>query len=359
MSPRRLCPAGLGSVCLGWRGGGTAGLAVVLGRTGGQGSAGGLSGLFVRAGTCRFRRISGRRRLSFRAARCAAGLFFRIGTQPTSGLRRRKVDGERADPAGPVARRFRLGGRGRGRRLDWRGVRGQENARRWGGGLARRLRGRGGGRFGGRALAGKLFVDRLAGDDRSVGVFESGHQGEAPGRTAHGIPGNPEAVGVPDLRLAVMPVELFGKEDEDFFGLRAFLVVIEGQHRELAGNDARFLFVFAVEHDPSAEAADARFARLMQDGVGPQIDDLGGTLRIGFPFLPQLGSRPVQIGAAGQGGKQARRADCQHQEEPAVSIQNMRHVCRPVCAGRFGGSQSTRAIPERPASARPFLKASR
>ncbi|NLY00568.1 MAG: hypothetical protein GXY83_31110 [Rhodopirellula sp.] len=157
------------------------------------------------------------------------------------------------------------------------------------------------------------LMARLGHDDVTGGIDESADEGDPLFRAAHLIPGDPETVGMPQRRLAVMVGQLFLREDILLFGrlvveirvrFRLGMRVVEGIDRETAVDDDRFLFVFGVEHHPSAEAANAPLPGLVQDGVAPSVDHPLGDLWFRFRFRQRQRLGEVELCTAREDGQQ-------------------------------------------------------
>lgn len=116
-----------------------------------------------------------------------------------------------------------------------------------------------------------LGVD-LRSDDVALFRLEACHEADLALQAADFVPGDPDAVGMPDLRLAVVFGQLFFGEDVLAIGgaARAVAVgVVEGEHHQLAFDLDRFVGTSLVKHDAAAKAAHGGLARSVQDRVGP------------------------------------------------------------------------------------------
>ena len=116
-------------------------------------------------------------------------------------------------------------------------------------------------------------------------------------RAADLVPGDPDAVRMAEVRLAVVPGELLGREDVFSIGLRvggpaAFL--IECIHDQRALDQDRFVDLLGVERQPAAKTPRRKAVGLVQDRVGP---DRGHTRRHRGKLLglPEPRNRLVQV----------------------------------------------------------------
>lgn len=108
--------------------------------------------------------------------------------------------------------------------------------------------------------------------DLPRGRLETHDERQLPLGSAHLVPGQEEAVRVAQVRLAVVQRKLFGQKDVFLFGHGVFRVgaaVVEDVDAQRAFHLDGLLLVFGVEHDPAAEAAHRRLARLVADRVSP------------------------------------------------------------------------------------------
>jgi hypothetical protein len=83
------------------------------------------------------------------------------------------------------------------------------------------------------------------------------------------------------LGLAVVLRQVLGQIDESLFrgGVAGVAVrFVEGVDRVGPVHDHRLLPILAVEHDPAAEPADRRHARLGEDFVAPDVHHRRGEL---------------------------------------------------------------------------------
>jgi hypothetical protein len=126
----------------------------------------------------------------------------------------------------------------------------------------------------------KLLVGLVAHDGAaSFAGHEAANQADLDRRSVHVAPGQPEAVRVAELALAVVLLHLFGREDVLAAGdrvLRVAVGLIEGVHFERPGDLHRLFLVGPIKPNAAAKAADRRRAVLMQHGVLPDGDQLHG-----------------------------------------------------------------------------------
>lgn len=128
---------------------------------------------------------------------------------------------------------------------------------------------------------------------------ETHDEADLAGRSSDFIPGEPQAVRVAQPRFAVMGREIGGSEDEFLFGMRSGTVgIIEGVDDEVTFNDDGGFSFAIVKHESSAEAANAPFAGLFENGVGPECGDATGDFRFVRSRLPGDVSAEVEFGAA-------------------------------------------------------------
>ncbi len=125
--------------------------------------------------------------------------------------------------------------------------------------------------------------------------------------SANLFPRQPDAVGVADLRFAVVFRKLLRRED--ILPIRpgvAGLAIgfIEGvDHKRPLDLDGVFLLAI-VEHDPSAKAADWSLARLRQHGFAPQGHQLLGLAR--FVVVKRPGLPDFRLGGVRANDEQPR-----------------------------------------------------
>lgn len=118
----------------------------------------------------------------------------------------------------------------------------------------------------------------LADDRGAFGGGEPGDEADFRLRASGVIPGQPHAVRMPQLRPAVVPGELLGGEDE--FSIRLDLIRCSAlfdkrvDHQRAVDRDG-LVPPGAEEHQLATEAPRRSAIRLLQNGVGPQRDDLG------------------------------------------------------------------------------------
>lgn len=152
----------------------------------------------------------------------------------------------------------------------------------------RLYRGRRGGRcvghrFG-RLVAGQRLGDLLAHHHVAFLGHEAHDQAHLALRPPRLVPRHPDAIGVADVRFAIVLGQLLGREHEFPVGagfvLAGFLFKsVDHQrpvdlHRLAAGR--------SVEHQPAAKTATGRLVGMIQQGVGPHRHHLGRRLRIVF-----------------------------------------------------------------------------
>ncbi len=123
----------------------------------------------------------------------------------------------------------------------------------------------------------------------AAGRFESGQQPDLSLGPAHFIPRDPEAIGMAQVGLAVVFVQLVGQEDEFFLGhghVRIFVGGVEGVDGKGPVDFDRLALALDIEHHPPAQAAHARPARLTQHGVGPDVGHVVGRQQLRFGACP-------------------------------------------------------------------------
>jgi hypothetical protein len=128
----------------------------------------------------------------------------------------------------------------------------------------------------GRLGAGQELLDLFADHGPAFERLEASDQADFSRLAANRIPGNPDAVRMPEFRLAVVLGELVGGEDVFAVGLGVGLrspLFVEGVNRQRAGDLDRFLLVGFVEHQPGAKAAPGKLAGHGQHRVGPNRHD--------------------------------------------------------------------------------------
>jgi hypothetical protein len=101
---------------------------------------------------------------------------------------------------------------------------------------------------------------------------------------------------------------LFGGEDVLLLGsggVRFGCPVVEGVYGKRPVDSHGFVLVVLIEHDPAAETADARFARLVEHRVGPDVDYSGRRFGLRIGVGPGEGLAEVEFGAAAEGRRKA------------------------------------------------------
>lgn len=122
-------------------------------------------------------------------------------------------------------------------------------------------------------------------------------------RPAHLVPGNPNAVGVSQGRLAVVLGELLRAEDIFAVGrlgrlaFQGVVVYIDGQ---FAVDLQRLVTHLTVEHHAAAESADTWHADLVEDRVGPDDGHPPGNPRFAIVVHPGDAIAQIELGASGQ-----------------------------------------------------------
>jgi len=128
----------------------------------------------------------------------------------------------------------------------------------------------------GRLGSGQELLDLFADHGPAFERLEANDQADFSRLAADRIPGNPDAVGMAQLRLAVVLGELVGGEDVFAVGLGVGLgpvLFVEGVYRQRAGDLDRFFLVGFVEHQPGAETARRKLPRRGKHRVAPDRDD--------------------------------------------------------------------------------------
>jgi hypothetical protein len=123
--------------------------------------------------------------------------------------------------------------------------------------------------------------------------LEAGHEHQLAFLVADLVPRDPDAVGISQLRLALVLDHLFGGEDELAFrhGVDGIVVGgIEGIDGQGAVDDHGFGVHVAEEGEPSAKPSHARFVCLVEDRIGPDIEHPRGHLGL------RLGAGKVVVG---------------------------------------------------------------
>lgn len=144
-----------------------------------------------------------------------------------------------------------------------------------------------------------------------LGGGEDGEQADFQLRTAHGIPGNPDAIRSTELTGAEVVAQLLLGEDKLAIGFARISPrdrVVESIYHELSFDRNRLVFV-VVEIDPAAKAARRGRARRAVHRWRPKSDDARWRLKdfllffgIRVPeFVPTLTHRPAfrERGAGG------------------------------------------------------------
>ncbi len=130
-----------------------------------------------------------------------------------------------------------------------------------------------------------------------------------------------------DLRLAVMQRQLLRRDDVLAVGPRVVGVaigVIEGIHDQCPVDLDRLFILGLVEHQPPAEAADRRLARLGQDRIVPEAGDLLRLARL--VFLVEGPERPaVAVGGRRSAGGQQQPGQQAADEVRSRSAVRFRH----------------------------------
>ena len=143
----------------------------------------------------------------------------------------------------------------------------------------------------------------LGNDGSALFGFEFNHQVNLASGAADLIPRQPYAVGVAQVRFAIVFFQLFGQEDILLFrhgrgGIKT--VVGEGVNGHAAVDLDRFFLAFCIEHQPPAESTNAPLARLLHNAVGPHCHHARGYMRFvafGPGHIQVQPFRPVHRGA--------------------------------------------------------------
>lgn len=118
------------------------------------------------------------------------------------------------------------------------------------------------------------------------------------------IPRQPKAVRMPQSRLTVMLLQIFSREDK--LPIRtAFLhalTVVPRIHHQRALRPHGFVLVQTIKHNPTSDTPRRRFARLMQDRIGPDRDHLPRRLILRLATAEQTGSTSAKHAAWQQQG---------------------------------------------------------
>ncbi len=176
--------------------------------------------------------------------------------------------------------------------------------------------------------AGKQDAHRFADDLVAVAVLETGNQGNFFLHSPNPFPGKPDAIGVPQARLAIVALQIRRSEDKLPVGLDfrlaalAFVVGVDNQGSiDLDG----FLTARVEEHQPAAKATDRRPVGPSQHGIGPDGRQLGRFGELFFLVAEWPCRRPLQ--------PKLRAADGSRQENQR---HEQRHVPRLRVHGRHG-----------------------
>ncbi len=156
------------------------------------------------------------------------------------------------------------------------------------------------------ARALKNNVRRSAGQFCSVLAQKAADQRQTLKWSTRNIPRHPEAIRMPQPRLAVVVLKCFSRKDILAIGCsfhRAFAVIpcIDDQR---SFDSDRLVFVLSIKHQPSAESSGRCRIRLMENSVGPYGDHLPRNFE--FWFL-----RPKNRKLAGR----QQRTSCLHHGE--------------------------------------------
>lgn len=142
----------------------------------------------------------------------------------------------------------------------------------------------------------RRFGHDLAADLR----LKPGNDGQRPLHTAHFVDRQPEAVRVPQLRLAIVLFKRFGREDVLVDRLppqRVFAAIVEQVDGERPFHLDGRLALPVVEHEPPAETAFRGLPRLVENVVRPHVDDAIGNLRLVVGTWPRQPFRQIEGGA--------------------------------------------------------------
>lgn len=161
------------------------------------------------------------------------------------------------------------------------------------------------GQFGRREVQAGQDQLGLSADDLGPAEWnESGDQADFRRRASHFVPRNPNAVGVAQIRFAVVLGEPFRGEDEFPGGpivARPPVLFVEGVDDQCSLNLGRGAFLLVVEHDPAAESAGGSPAGAVMDRILPEDDHV--TRRLGVVLAvvdPGDGASQIELGAAHQ-----------------------------------------------------------
>lgn len=158
------------------------------------------------------------------------------------------------------------------------------------------------------AGAGQEQAGLLAHDDVAVNGREAGDEADLVLRTLGRSPGHPNAVRVPDLRPAVLALQLFGGDDVLAIGADVARIAAIFQERidhQVAFDPDGAVLAGAVEHQPSPEAPRGGPSGGVVDAVRPNGGKARGGHRLLVEQRPAERLRHVQRRAARcQGRKQ-------------------------------------------------------
>lgn len=137
---------------------------------------------------------------------------------------------------------------------------------------------------------GQQFGDGVGDHHRAVNSLVSHDQADIAGGAVHAVPGEPDAVRGPHLRLAELLRELFGGENELLFrrllpGIT--LIRVKGIDDQCAIHFDRLRFLRAVEVNAAAKPAHGGLSLLVHDRVGPEPDDPPGRDRFLLDLFPR------------------------------------------------------------------------
>ncbi|MGM0485447.1 MAG: hypothetical protein ACQESR_01610 [Planctomycetota bacterium] len=137
---------------------------------------------------------------------------------------------------------------------------------------------------------GQEFGDGVGDHDRAVKSLVSHDQADIAGGAVHAVPGEPDTVSGPHLRLAQVFRELFGGENELLFRRLSrgiTLIRVKGIDDQCAIHFDRLRFLRAVEVNAAAKPAHGGLALLVHDRVGPETDDPFRRDRFLVGFVPR------------------------------------------------------------------------
>lgn len=138
---------------------------------------------------------------------------------------------------------------------------------------------------------------------RSVRTDKPRNQSQMRQLATGSIPRQPETVRMPQSRLTVMLLQVFGRKDK--LPIRtAFLhalTVVPRIHHQGPLRPHGFVLVQPVKHNPPTDTSRRRFARLMQDRIRPDRDHLPRRLILRLVTAEQTGSTSAKHAARQQG----------------------------------------------------------